>query len=84
MKKELSDQMLDDNFESHGNKDNAAEKLGACLIFIAEDAADFHADQAANKCRQTNKQHSGYDIHLKKGEGNADGKRVNACGDSQR
>lgn len=59
--------MLDDNFESHGNKDNAAEKLGACLIFIAEDAADFHADHAANKCRQTNKQHSGYDIHLKKG-----------------
>lgn len=53
MKKELSDQMLDDNFEPHGNKDNAAEKLGACLIFIAEDAADFHADHAANKCRQT-------------------------------
>ena len=53
MKIELSDQMLDDNFESHGNKDNAAEKLGACLIFIAEDAADFHADHAANKCRQT-------------------------------
>lgn len=35
MKKELSDQMLDDNFEPHGNKDNAAEKLGCVPLYLS-------------------------------------------------
>ena len=45
----LSQEVFDQNSQTHDDQNEPAEKLGACLVAITEDTADFDADDASNE-----------------------------------
>lgn len=77
-------EVLEQDLSTHKDEHSAAEQLRAGFVFKPEHMADPNADARQNKGRRADKADRRKDADLKKGEGDADGERVDAGRDGQR
>lgn len=76
--------MLEQDLNAHKDEHSAAEQLRAGFVLEAEHMADPNADAGQHEGRRADKADRWKDADLKKGEGDADGERIDAGRDSQR
>ena len=79
----LSQEVFDQNFQTHDDQNEPAEKFGACLVAVAEDAADLDAEDAASEGCQADSADRRKDVDLQKGERYADSECVDARCDGE-
>ena len=76
--------MLHENAGAHEHENGAAHELGLALEAGAEHTAHPGAQRGQGKGDDADEAHSGNDVHLQEGEGDAHGQCVDAGGDGQR